>query len=75
VWDDRSIIEQSLNVDPNIKPRKQKLREMSNNKAKGANAEVKILLSVGLIREVAYPELLANTVMVKKSNRKWRMCS
>jgi hypothetical protein len=26
------------------------------------------------MREVAYPEWLANTVMVKKSNGKWRMC-
>jgi hypothetical protein len=32
------------------------------------------LLSAGVIREVAYPEWLANTVMVKKSNGKWRMC-
>jgi hypothetical protein len=36
--------------------------------------EVKILLSVGVIRVVAYLEWLANTVMVKKSNGKWRMC-
>jgi hypothetical protein len=35
---------------------------------------VKILLSAGVIREVTYPEWLANTVMVKKANRKWRMC-
>lgn len=27
-----------------------------------------------MIREVAYPEWLANPVLVKKSNRKWRMC-
>jgi hypothetical protein len=35
---------------------------------------VKILLSAGVIREVKYPEWLANTVMVKKANGKWRMC-
>jgi hypothetical protein len=35
---------------------------------------VKRLLSVGVIREVTYPDWLANTVMVKKANRKWRMC-
>jgi hypothetical protein len=35
---------------------------------------VKRLLSAGIIREVTYPEWLANTVMVKKANGKWRMC-
>ena len=32
------------------------------------------LLTVGFIREVYYPKWLANVVMVKKSNGKWRMC-
>jgi hypothetical protein len=36
--------------------------------------KVKILLSAVVIREVTYPEWLANTVMVKKANGKWRMC-
>jgi hypothetical protein len=66
---DRSIIEHALNVDPSSRPRKQKFRKMSEDKAK-----VKRLLSFGVIREVAYPEWLANTVMVEKSNGKWRMC-
>ena len=35
---------------------------------------VKRLHNAGVIREVAYPEWLANKVMVKKSNGKWRMC-
>ena len=35
---------------------------------------MKRLLSAGVIREVKYPEWLANTVMVKKANGKWRMC-
>lgn len=36
--------------------------------------EVEKLLTVGFIREVFYPEWLANVVMVMKSNGKWRMC-
>ena len=32
------------------------------------------LLEVDFIREVYYPEWLANVVMVKKANGKWRMC-
>jgi hypothetical protein len=70
----RDIIEHSLNVDPSFRPRKQRLRKMSDDKSKGARNEVKRLLSAGVIREVKYPEWLANTVMVKKANGKWRMC-
>jgi hypothetical protein len=70
----RDIIEHSLNVDPTIRPRKQKLRKMSDDKAEGARNEVKRLLSAGVISEVIYLEWLANTVMVKKANGKWRMC-
>jgi hypothetical protein len=70
----RDVIEHSLNVDPSFKPRKQRLRKMSDDKTEGARNEVKRLLSAGVIREVTYPECLANTVMVKKANGKWRMC-
>ncbi|XP_048605672.1 uncharacterized protein LOC125583136 [Brassica napus] len=37
------------------------------------NDEVKSLLGVGFIREVQYPEWLANVVVVKKKNGKWRV--
>jgi hypothetical protein len=70
----RDVIEHSLNVDPSFRPRKQRLRKMSEDKVEGARNEVKRLLSAGVIREVTYPEWLANTVMVKKANGKWRMC-
>jgi hypothetical protein len=70
----RDVIEHSLNVDPTIRSRKQKLRKMSDDKAKGARNEVKRLLSAGVTREVTYPEWLGNTMMVKKVNGKWRMC-
>jgi hypothetical protein len=70
----RDFIKHSLNVDPTIRPRKQKLRKMSEDKAQGARNKVKRLLSAGVIREVAYPEWLANTVIVKKANGKCRMC-
>jgi hypothetical protein len=70
----RDIIEHSLNVDPSFRPRKQRLRKMSKDKAEGARNEVKRLLSAGVIREVKYPKWLANTVMVKKAYGKWRMC-
>jgi hypothetical protein len=70
----RDVIEHSLNVDSAIRPRKQKLRKMSGDKAEGARNKVKGLLSAVVIREVTYPEWLANTMMVKKAKGKWRMC-
>jgi hypothetical protein len=70
----RDVIEHSLNVDPSFRQRKQRLRKMSDDKAEGARNEVKRLLSAGVIGEVKYLEWLANTVMVKKTNGKWRMC-
>jgi hypothetical protein len=47
---------------------------MSDDKAEGARNKVKRLLSAGEIREVTYPEWLADTVMAKKDNGKRRMC-
>jgi electron transfer flavoprotein alpha/beta subunit len=48
----RDVIEQSLNVDPAFRPRKQRLQKMFDDKAEGAQNEVKRLLSAGVIREV-----------------------
>jgi hypothetical protein len=70
----RDVIKHSLNVDPSFRPRKQRLRKISEDKAEGAQNEVKRLLGAGVIREVTYLEWLANTVMVKKANGKWRIC-
>ena len=36
--------------------------------------EVRKLLEANFIREVYYPDWLANVIMVKKANGKWRMC-
>ena len=41
---------------------------------KSINEEVSKFLQAGAIREVEYPEWLANVVLVKKSNGKWRLC-
>jgi hypothetical protein len=66
----RSIIEHRLQVNPLPKPRKQKLRQMSDEKVAAAKVEVQRLLEVGFIREMQYPTWLANMVMVKKKNGK-----
>ena len=36
--------------------------------------EVTKLRQAGAIKEVFYPQWLANTVVVKKKSRKWRVC-
>ena len=41
---------------------------------KAVMEEVEKLLAAGFIREVYYPKWLANVVMVKKFNGKWKMC-
>jgi hypothetical protein len=71
---DRNFIEHKLNIDPSVKPRKQKLRIMSDDKVIAVKSEVQRLLDATVICEVMYPKWLANTVPVKKKNGKWRMC-
>ncbi len=63
-----------LNVDPSIWPIKQKRRVFAPNRNQAISDEVEKLLAAGFIIEVYYPNWLANVVMVKKSNGKWRMC-
>ena len=71
---DRQVIEHSLNVDPTKKPIQQKRRLFALKRNKAIMEEVEKLLTAGFIREVYYLKWLANVVMVKKSNGKWRMC-
>jgi hypothetical protein len=71
----KSIIKHKLQVNPSAKPKKQKLRKMSDEKVVAAKSEVQRLLDAGFIREIQYPSWLANVVMVKKKNGKWRMCT
>jgi hypothetical protein len=71
---DGDIIEQALETDERIAPTKQKLRKMSEEKVKVAEAEVQRLQDAKVIKEVKYPVWLANTIPVKKKNGKWRMC-
>jgi hypothetical protein len=71
---DRSFIEHKLNIDASVKPRRQKLRKMSDNKVVAVKSKVQRLLNASVIREVMYPKWLANTVGVKKKNGKCRMC-
>jgi hypothetical protein len=44
---------------------------MAEEKVKVPKAEVQRLLDVGFIKEVKYPQWLANIIMVRKKNRNW----
>ena len=71
---DPTIITHRLNVNPSFKPVKQKRRSFAPESQKAINEEVGKLLQTGAIREVEYLEWLANVVLVKKENNKWRLC-
>ncbi|KAJ9542559.1 hypothetical protein OSB04_029065 [Centaurea solstitialis] len=71
---DPNIISHKLNVDPTFKPIKQKRRKFAPERNKVINDEVDNLLKTGKIREVKYPDWLANVVVVQKKNGKWRVC-
>ena len=71
---DPEIIMHKLQVDPLHQPVRQKRRKFAPERDSVINDEVKGLLGVGFIRELQYPEWLANVVVVKKKNGKWRVC-
>ena len=70
---DPTMITHRLNASPSFKPVKQKRRSFMPARQKAINKEVGKLLQAGAIREVEYPEWLANVVLVKKANGKWRL--
>ena len=71
---DPSVITHRLNVYPSFKPVRQKKRVFAPERDNSIKEEVQKLTITKFIREVYYPDWLANVVMVKKANGKWRMC-
>ncbi|KAI3465839.1 hypothetical protein Pfo_022502 [Paulownia fortunei] len=63
-----------LNVNPIMKPIKQKKRTFGPGRSQHIKEEVDKLLAANYIRPVQYPEWLANVVLVPKSGGKWRLC-
>ena len=71
---DPTVITHRLNVSPSFKLIKQKRRSFAPERQRAINKEVGKLLHAGAIRKVKYPEWLANVILVKKANGKWRLC-
>ena len=61
-------------MDSQVRPVRQRRRKFNEEKRQAIKEETQKLLVAGHIREIQYPEWLANVVLVKKSSRKWRMC-
>ena len=68
---DPSFICHYINVNPSVTPKKQPPRRLSKYHYNAIRDEVMKLKQAGAIKEVFYPEWLANTVVVKKKNGKW----
>ena len=71
---DPSFICQHLNVNPFVIPKKQPPQRSSKEHSNAVKEKLLKLKQVEAIKEVFYPEWLADTVVVKKKNGKWRAC-
>ena len=76
----RELAEHSLFVRPEMKPVKQPMRRLSDERRKVIGDEISRLLASGFIMEVLHPDWLSNPVLVEKKKddpnvaKIWRMC-
>lgn len=70
---DLSAMVHKLNISPSFPFIYQRKRVFAQEGDKAIVEEVRKLQDVEFIREVYYPDWLANAVMVKKTSEKWRM--
>jgi len=63
-----------LTMDEKVKLVVQRRSKFNEEKRLVIREETRKLMASGHIREIQYPEWLANVVLVKKANGKWRMC-
>ena len=67
---DLNTIVHQLSISPSFPPIRQRKRVFAQERDKAIAEEVHKLLGASFIKEVYYPEWLANMVMVKKANEK-----
>ncbi|GKV31526.1 hypothetical protein SLEP1_g40206 [Rubroshorea leprosula] len=68
-----SVFQHKLSTNPLKKPVVQKRRLFGGGRLKVIKEEVEKLLQAGFVRRVDYCEWVANPVLVKKANGKWRI--
>ena len=67
---DPEFIVHKLNMDPSFPPKKQKPRKAAKEHVDTVKLEVQRLKEARVIREIFFPEWLANTMVAKKKNGK-----
>ena len=70
----RELAEHKLHIRPGSKPIKQPLQHFSEDKRRAIGEEIAKFLTTRFIKEVFYPDWLANPVLFMKKNGTWRMC-
>ena len=70
----REVTKHALCLVPGSKPAKQCLRRFDDERRRAIGEEIAKLLAARFIKEVYHSVWLANHVLVKKKNGKWRMC-
>lgn len=71
---DPSVIDHRLSVSSSYKPVRQRRRVFTPEWDNVIKEEVYELITTEFFRKIYYLDWLANVVMVKKVNGKWRMC-
>ncbi|WVZ58620.1 hypothetical protein U9M48_008872 [Paspalum notatum var. saurae] len=70
----QEVAEHSLNIRPSARLVAQRLCRFDEEKRRAIGEEIAMLLAIGFIKEVHHLEWIANPILVKKKNGKWRMC-
>ena len=70
----REIFKHALHDVPGSKPTKQCMYRFNDERRRAIGEEIAKLLAAGFIKEVYHSDWLANPVLVKTKNGKWRMC-
>jgi hypothetical protein len=70
----REVVEHSLDILPHSHAVQQRLRRFDEERRRAIGVELRKLLEAGFIKEVFHPTWLANPVLMKRKNGKWRMC-
>ncbi|KAK2450459.1 hypothetical protein QL285_009575 [Trifolium repens] len=71
---DETIITHKLSISLETKLVSHQKRKVGEERRAAIIEEVTKLKEAGFVEEIKYPSWLANVVMVKKANGKWRMC-
>nr|XP_025684652.1 uncharacterized protein LOC112785395 [Arachis hypogaea] len=71
---DLELMSHKLSVYSGSQPVQQRRRKLGLERAQVVEEQIRALLEADFIREVKYLAWLANVVLVKKQNGKWRMC-